>query len=252
MSPNSYGFGAASASMPVDEIARVVPAGAALAERAEQIAQGAVAEEVDGLVGRLERRRRPVRAVAAQAFAPLALGVEVRAAGDVALLLHLLDDVVDELLDLRRRVGVGRIAEQLLDRLRRQQAAGQQRLEDRVVQILPRHPLVGIGRARVVVEPAREQHVRELRDELLEVDALELVAGVPGVSVLHVARNSNSTPTPSCDRLAVELELGVASVVVLLLAGHVQSRRRRTTPAAPRARARGPAAAGLPPFSPAV
>jgi hypothetical protein len=122
----------------------------------------------------------------ALALAPLALGVQVGAAGDVALLLHLLDDVFDQLLDLRRRVGVSRIAKQLLDRLLRQQPARQQRLQDRVVQILPRHLLIGIGRARIVVEAARQQHVGELRDELLEIDPLELVSGVAGVAILHV------------------------------------------------------------------
>jgi hypothetical protein len=163
-----------------------VPAGAALAQRAEQIAQGAVAEEVDGLVGGLERRWGPVRTLAAAlALAPLTFGVEVRAAGDVALLLHLLDDLLDQLLDLRGGVGVGWIAEQLLDGIGRQQAAREQRLQDRVVQILARHLLIGIGRARIVIEAARQQHVGELRNELLEVDAFELVAGVAGVSVLH-------------------------------------------------------------------
>ena len=36
-----------------------------------------------------------------------------------------------------------------------------------------------------VVEAAREQHVRQLRDQLLEIDALELVSGVARVSVFH-------------------------------------------------------------------
>jgi hypothetical protein len=126
-----------------------------------------------------------VLSVASNALAPLALRVEVGAAGDVALLLHFLDDVLDQLLDLRRRVGVGGIAEQLLDGLRRQQTAREQRLEDRVVQILARHLLIGIGRARIVVEAARQQHVRELRDELLEIDPLEFIPGVAGVPVLH-------------------------------------------------------------------
>src|SRR4029078_9715965 len=123
------------------------------------------------------------------------------------------------------------IAQQLLDRLLRQQAARQQRFEDRVVQILRRNPLVGVGRARVVVEPAREQHVRQLRDQLLEIDALELVAGISGVPVFH-GRGALSTinsqlPISNSQFLQARLvvgswELGVALVVVLLLAGNVE------------------------------
>ena len=67
-------------------LARVVAAEAALAERAEQIAQRAVAEEVERLVGDLERDRRLIRARAAAApLPPLALGLEIRRHRDVAL-----------------------------------------------------------------------------------------------------------------------------------------------------------------------
>src|SRR5262249_22071592 len=65
-------------------LARVVAAVAALAERAEQIAQRAVAEEVERLVGDLEGHRRLIRAAPA-ALAPLALALEIRRCGDVAL-----------------------------------------------------------------------------------------------------------------------------------------------------------------------
>ena len=65
---------------------RVVAAVAALAERAEQIAQRAVAEEIERLVGDLEGDRRLVRALSAAApLAPLALGLQIRRRGDVAL-----------------------------------------------------------------------------------------------------------------------------------------------------------------------
>ena len=58
VSPNSYGFRRARRLDARRLFARVVPPVAALAERAEQIAQRAVAEEVERLVGDLERHRR--------------------------------------------------------------------------------------------------------------------------------------------------------------------------------------------------
>ena len=77
------------------QVARVVAAEAALAERAEQVAQRAVAEEVERLVGHLELDRRRACSPCPPPVAarlPLALlGLEVRAARDVALLLEPLD-----------------------------------------------------------------------------------------------------------------------------------------------------------------
>src|SRR5439155_11155830 len=114
-------------------LARIVAAVAALAQRAEQIAQRAVAEKVERLVGDLEGDRRLVRAVPARAsLPPLALRVQIGRRGDVALLGHALDDLLNELLELRARVrliAVGRIAEQPLDRFLRQHAAVEQRVE---------------------------------------------------------------------------------------------------------------------------
>src|SRR5262245_45912320 len=68
-------------------LARVVAAEAALAERPEQIAQGAVAEEVEALVGDLEP---VVFGIAHAAAAPVALGalaVDVGLAAEVSLRL---------------------------------------------------------------------------------------------------------------------------------------------------------------------
>ena len=130
------------------EVARVVAAGAAAADRAEQIAQRAVAEEVERLVGDLEVHRAGVLADAAAGAAPvLALGLEVGRAGDEALLHHALDDLLDQVLELLARaflVAVGRLAEQLLQRLVRQHAAAEQRLEDGVVQRLHRPVFVAV------------------------------------------------------------------------------------------------------------
>ena len=88
-------------------LARVVTTEAALAERAQQIAQGAVAEEVERLVGDLEGDGRLLvvaLAHAAAALTTLALGVEIRRHGDVALFGHPLDDLLNQLLELRPRV----------------------------------------------------------------------------------------------------------------------------------------------------
>ena len=107
-------------------LAGVVAAVAALAERTEQIAQRAVAEKVERLVGDLEGDRRLIRPVAgAAALAPLALAVQIGRCGDVAFVGHALDDLLDQILELRARlvlIAVGRVAKQPFDRLLRQHA----------------------------------------------------------------------------------------------------------------------------------
>src|SRR5215831_9101130 len=119
---------------------RIVPAGAAAADRAEQVAQRAIAEEVERLVGDLELHRTRVLAhAAAGALAPLALLIEVRRAGDEPLLHHLVDDLLDQILELLPRlllIAVRRFAEQLLQRLFRQHAPAEERLENGIVQRL--------------------------------------------------------------------------------------------------------------------
>ena len=111
-------------------------------------------------------------------------------AGDEALLHHAVDDLLDQILELLARrflIAVGRLAEQLLQRLLRQHAAAEQRLENGVVQRLHRAVLVAGRRiAPRVAEPAGEQHVRQLRDEILEIDLVEQVAGVLGVAIFHL------------------------------------------------------------------
>ncbi len=101
MSPNSYGLARRSASMPVASVARVVAAEAALAERPEQIAQRAVAEEVEALSVTSKRACACVLAdlppCACDCRRPDRVGWSMR---DVAFLLHALDDLLDELLEL--------------------------------------------------------------------------------------------------------------------------------------------------------
>src|SRR6185436_11195139 len=78
-------------------LARVVAAEAALAERAEQIAQRLVAEEVEALVGDLEAVLLGVAHAGAGALAALALLLEIGLAAQVALRLQLLDYLLDQL-----------------------------------------------------------------------------------------------------------------------------------------------------------
>src|SRR5207247_4253672 len=76
-------------------------------------------------------------------------------------------------------------AEQATDRLFRQYAAIEQRVEDRFVQRLHR-ALVVVHPVRVP-EAAGQQQVGELRDQIFEIQAIELIADVFGVAILHGA-----------------------------------------------------------------
>ena len=172
------------------QVPRVVAAGAAAADRAEQIAQRTVAEKVERLVGDLELHRSGVLAdAAARAAAMLAFLLEIGRAGDEPLFHHPLDDLLDQILELLPRlllVAVRRFAEQLLQRLFRQHAAAEERFENRVVQRLHRAVLVAGRRiAPRIAEPARQQQVGQLRDQILEIDLVEQVAGVLRVAVFH-------------------------------------------------------------------
>ena len=166
---------------------RVVPPEAALAERTEKVAQRAIAEEVECLVGHFKLHRRLLAARAAAPPLPaLALRGEVRRHRDVALFAHPLDDFLDQFLELRTRVAliaVGGVAEQPLDRLFRQDAAVEQGVQDRVVQRLQR-PLLFVRAVRIA-ESAREEQIRQLRHEVLHVEVLEHIAGVFGVAIFH-------------------------------------------------------------------
>ena len=173
------------------ELARIVSAEAAPAGRSEKVAERAgVAEEIKALVGYLEARRRRLRAGHRRPGLPVTAGAHA----DIPLLGHLLDDLLDELFEPRltlRLVGVRRVAQELLHGLFRQQAAVQERIEDRVVERLDGLVAVlviirGCQRVAVrVVEAAREKQLGELGDELLEVDAAEGLTGIPGVAIAH-------------------------------------------------------------------
>ena len=162
---------------------------AALAERPQQIAQRAVAEEIERLVGDLEGDLPLSLAPVTRSDLPLppfALGVQVGRRRDVALFRHALDDLLNELFELRPRVGliaVGRVAQQPLDRVLRKHAAVEQRVQNRVVQRLHR-PLLVVHAVRVA-EPAGEEQIGELRHQILEIQIVEIAAREFRVPVLH-------------------------------------------------------------------
>ncbi len=178
---------------------RVVPPVAALPERSEQVAQRTVAEKIERFVGDLERDVRLIGPrPAAGPLSPLALGFKIRWHGDVAVVGHPFDDLLDQLFELRacvRLIAVGRIAEQSFDRLLRKNAAVEERVEDGIVERLHR-PLSLVGAVRVP-EAARQQQIRQLRDEILDIDIVEIVTRVLGIAIPHSESHSSQPPATS-------------------------------------------------------
>src|SRR5262245_7984189 len=134
-------------------------AGAAAANRSEEIAQRAVAQKIKRLVRHFELYRARVFAVAATGPATmLAFLLQVRGVGHKPLFHHFVDDLLDQILELLTRfllITVRWLTEQLLQRLLREHAAAEERFEDGVVQRLHRPVLVARGRiAPRVAEPA--------------------------------------------------------------------------------------------------
>ena len=88
--------------------------------------------------------------------------------------------LLDQLLQLLANVvfaALGLVAEQLVHYIRRQDAAAEQRFENRIVQRLHRaiHPPARVPR---IVEPAREQQIAQFRHELVHVEVVERVGDV--------------------------------------------------------------------------
>ena len=180
------GLGGAAGLDAGGHVAGVVPAGAGVPQRAEQIAQRAEAEEVEGLVGHLELDVAGLAvALATARLGPaLALDVELGRRRDVAGLLHPLHELLDQLVELLlggRRV----VAEQLLQQVVGQQPAVQQRIEDGVVQRL--HGPIAVQRTVAVrtLEPARQQHLRQRRHEFFHVDFVGQARDVFAVLEFH-------------------------------------------------------------------
>ena len=159
---------------------------AALADRAEQIAQRAIAEKIEALVGHFEPRRRRVGTEAAAGAARLALRalrLQIGRRRDEAFLHHPLDDVLDQLLELRSGVGligIRGIAEQALERFLRQHTAVEQRVHDGVVQRLHGAVVIGLAVHAAVrrLKAARQQQIRELLDQIVEIQIVQRIAGV--------------------------------------------------------------------------
>ena len=118
-----------------------------------------------------------------------ALAVELRRLADEAAFHQAVDDLLDQFLELLARfvlLAVGGRAEQLVEGFVGEDAAVEQCIEDGIVQRLHRTVVVRAERiAPGVAEPAREQQVRQLRDQIVEVDLVEQVAGVLRVAELH-------------------------------------------------------------------
>ena len=219
----------------------VVAPGAAATDRAEQVAERAIAEKVQRLVGHLEGDGSGIVADPAAGTPPeFALLVEVRRRRDEALLHHPLDDLLNEILDLlagRFLVAVSRLTEQPLQRLLGQHAAVEERFENRVVQRLHRAVLVAVRRiAPGIAEPARQQHVGQLRDEIVDVDLVEQVACIFCVPIFH--RNLSFTLLTA--RFSVRVHVRRFSCNIFSsrrpwAPAYRRSRRSRAPPAAGRA-----------------
>ena len=169
--------------------------------RAEQIAQCAVAEKIERLVGDLELHLAGFAFAAATHGAAGLFRLEVGRGGDVARLLHLLDDLLDQLLELIAHVllvAFGLVAEHLFEHILGEHAAVEQRFEDRVVQRLHGAVAVVAGVARVP-EPARHQQVRQLRHQLVHVEIVEQIRNVLRVFVFHSLSTPAKPPSPSCN-----------------------------------------------------
>ncbi len=105
-------------------------------------------------------------------------------------MLQLLDDPPDEIVEAFFGVlGLLPIlAEHLLERLIREHAAVEDCLQDGVVQRLHRVPglvVIVVRQSVRALEAAREQHVGEPGEQVLEIDIVEVVAGELGVAILH-------------------------------------------------------------------
>ena len=182
VSPNSYALRRAARLDAGGHLARVVPAEAALADRAEQVAQRPIAEEVEALVGDLELERWLGAAPAAAR--PVALGRSASRSGarEVALMLQLLDDLLQSAARSAASASSARLpvlAEQLLEHLVGHQPAVQQRLQNGVVQRLHRMPAPRLRTAAPygLSKPLESSRSDSLRQQLLEVEAVEVFAG---------------------------------------------------------------------------
>jgi hypothetical protein len=120
----------------------------------------------------------------------LAFLLQIRGVGHKPLFHHLVDDLLDQVLELLTRlllIAVRWFTQQLLQRFFREHAAAEERFQNGVVQRLHRPVLVAGGRiAPGIAEPARKQQVGELRHQILEIDLVEQVAGVFRVTVFHL------------------------------------------------------------------
>ncbi len=168
------------------EIARVVPAGGAAADRSQEIPQRAIPEKVQRLVGDLEARVLALSALATGSVQLLRVGLAAEA--DVALFSKPFDQLLDQVVDLLAlpldALGRAVAGKEPLRHFVRQHAAIQQRIEDRIVQRLHRAVIVALRIVRIV-EPAREQEIGQAGHQLVEVDVLREIRDEARVAVFH-------------------------------------------------------------------
>ena len=150
-----------------------MPPDIGLAQRPQQLAQRLVAQEVHALVGDFEPRLTVAFALPLTLFG--LLGV------DEVLLLHLFDDLVDQLFHLVRRQLV-----ELLLRFLVEQLARLQRLPDRLPQVFHRL-VVQLGELRVrILIAGVQQEVRQRLHQVLQAEGRGQVTREFGVAnALH-------------------------------------------------------------------
>ncbi len=136
------GLGGAAGFNAGRRIARVVASEAGFAQRSQQIAQGAKAQKVEALVGDFEARLR-LRVADLATRGRGSRGIVRLIDGDVVFLLHALDELLDQLLELLAAHVLNLLAHLLVEHV-----AVEQRLGDRLAQVVQR--LLGVVQVVVI------------------------------------------------------------------------------------------------------
>jgi hypothetical protein len=166
---------------PRREVAGVVAAEGGLPHRPQEIAEGAVAEEVHGLLGELEANGRARLAVSAPAGG-IVEGLGLRGP-QIALPHEALHRLLQELVE------GALVPHELGEVLVGEETPPHERLQDRVVEGLQ---AVLVPLPRLLAEAALEEEVGELGHEVLEVEVLPQLG-----DVAVIADEAQTTPPSS-------------------------------------------------------